>query len=154
MAENSLSYSRFSTLPVNIATHGVTAEEIKIQKGKPDKNPAASPMARSHISETRLAFARGGSDLIRLGLPTQPTVNPYAGQQRHLTLTRKLLRKLAGKIIADITSSIEVTVSDDETRSSQMGDSLRRVENMGKLLSKYSEWGEAIYLRTVTASKA
>ena len=69
MANNFVSYSRFTAMPPNIATYGATVEELKSQAGKPDANPVLSPMAASEVTQRRLSLSATGSDRMRVTPP-------------------------------------------------------------------------------------
>jgi len=88
MADNFISYSRFTALPPNISQFGVTVEEVALQKGKPDANPIHAPMAAPRVAEARLSLGANGSDRLRLENPLSPQVNPYEGPKSTLSPSR------------------------------------------------------------------
>ncbi len=152
MANNFVSYNRFTALPPNIGSFGVTVEELEIQRGKPDPNPVLSPMAAPRASEVMLALTPAGSDLLRMGNLIQPEVNPYEGAKSNLSLSRNAFRKLGGAIIGHLGhmiggSSIEANLK------GLMQDSLRRVIGMREYLGHRVKLTESIYVRSIAASK-
>ena len=75
MAENKISFNRFTALPNNIATYGSTPEELKLQAGTPDPNPSVSPMPSATPADVHLAL-----EPTRLRQATFPRAS-YTGAQ-------------------------------------------------------------------------
>jgi hypothetical protein len=107
MADNPISYNRFTQLPANVAVHGYTVEEIRSQRGKPDRNAAISPMAAPRSSAIRLFLRPSGSDQLRVGEPVEPAVDPYEGATSQLSLMRSSLAKLEGGILVDLQAQVK-----------------------------------------------
>jgi hypothetical protein len=153
MADNFISYNRFTTLPPNIADFGATVEELKSQSGKPDANPAAAPMAAPRVSRKRLSLRPAGSDEMRLSEPTEPEPDPYEGPQSVLSLSRNAARKLGGAVLGDLEKQVQVqSVLDGETRGAML-DSLRRLWAMREYMQERNQMTEGIYVRAVAASR-
>ena len=102
MANNTISYNRFSALPANIAHYGTTSEELALQKGAPDPDPVLSPMADGVVPARQLALSRAGSDKLRLANPSQPMANPYEGRKPNLVHSRHAVTKLAGPVVEQL----------------------------------------------------
>jgi len=153
MANNPVSYQRFTALPPNIAQYGNTVEEVELQRGKPDANPVLSPMAQQRVSDVRLSLAPAGSDRLRLAIPTEPDQNPYEGPRSSLVLTRSALKKLNGNILGDLQEAIQTTDLTAETKS-LMNDSIRRaLVGLGEYLGSSIRLTEGVYARCIAASK-
>ncbi|HET6344102.1 MAG TPA: hypothetical protein VFH51_04175 [Myxococcota bacterium] len=153
MADNFISYNRFTTLPPNIADFGATVEELKAQKGTPDANPAASPMAAPRVSRKRLSLRPAGSDEMRLAEPMEPEPDPYEGPQPVLSLSRNAARKLAGNVLTDLEKQVQVhSLPDAETRGAML-DSFRRILAMREYLNERNQMTEGIYVRSIAASR-
>ena len=153
MANNLVSYQRFTALPPNIAQYGSTVEELELQRGKPDPDPVLSPMPRQRVADVRLSLAPTGSDRMRLAIPTEPDQNPYEGPRSGLALTRSALAKLRGNILGDLQQAIETANLTPETRS-LMNDSIRRaLVGLGEHLGSSIALTEAVYARCIAASK-
>ncbi len=148
MADNFISYNRFTALPPNISEFGVTVEEVQLQKGAPDANPVLAPMASPRVSETRLALAPGGSDRLRLENPASPQVNPFEGPKSTLSLSRNAVKKLSSNVIADLGNVVATGANFDASMKSLMGDSLRRVNGMRDYMSHLNQMSEAVMVRT------
>lgn len=154
MADNFISYQRFAALPPDISKYGVTKEELTIQNGKPDPNPALSPMPDNHIPETRLGLRPHGSDAMRLTHPTGPEVNPHEGPQSKLSWNRKALRKMSGQIMKDIEELIDSGAIGDEALGRLMRDSLDRVDSLVQYLTQLNKMTEMIYVRSITSTRS
>lgn len=153
MADNFVSYSRFTALPPNIAEHGVTVEEIRLQRGTPNRNPLASPMPSTRLSRIRLALRPGGSDALRVGEAAAPPVDPYEGPQSELVLTRVALRKLDSGLLTDLEGQVQLQTGLPADTRSLMLDSFRRVGALKAYLGELQSMREIIYVRCVAASK-
>ena len=153
MANNIVSYNRFSSLPANISSFGATVEEINLQHGTPDPNPVAAPMASPKVPEARLALGRGGSDQIRLGGPAEPVINPYEGAQPTLVLSRKVVQKLDSGVISQLQQSVEGELVGDQNLRGLMQDSLRRVLGLREFVDGLNKMTESVYVRAIAASK-
>ena len=152
MADNFISYNRFTTLPPNIADFGSTVEELKLQRGSPDRNPALSPLPIPYASLRRLFLKPRGSDQLRLGEPDEPDVDPYEGPQSTLSLSRNALKKLNGPILTDLEQMVSGGSLTEDTRS-LMQDSFRRVLGLRAYLDDINKMTENIYVRSVAASR-
>jgi hypothetical protein len=154
MADNFISYSRFTTLPPNISDFGSTVEEVKLQRGNPDRNPTLSPLAAPRQSALRLFLKPRGSDQLRLGEPVEPGQNAYEGPQSNLGLARNALRKLQTGALVDLQGHVDSPehAGDPKTRS-LMQDSLRRVGAMRDYLGERTRMTETIYVRAVGSSR-
>ena len=153
MADNFISYSRFTALPPNISDYGATVEELQLQRGKPDANPALSPMAAPRIPAQRLFLKPRGSDQLRLGEPVEPDVDPYEGPRSVLTLTRSALRKLDSSVVAELQKLVQSGAIRDANLAALMGDSFRRVVGLREYLVQLYEMTEAIYVRSIAAGR-
>ena len=153
MANNQISYNRFTTLPSNIADYGQTVEEIKLQQGSPDANPVASPMPETGISDIQLALNRAGSDKARLNKPTEPVFNAYEGPKSNLSLTRSANQKLKGAVLRQLETIIDSGSIGDETLERQMGHSLKRVMGLSEFLDYQNNLTDKIYAMTLSVSK-
>ncbi|MEE8408345.1 MAG: hypothetical protein V3T05_01945 [Myxococcota bacterium] len=153
MADNFISYSRFTALPPIIARFGWTEEEAAATRGKPDPNPIVSPMAAPAVSEVRLSLAPTGSDKMRLAEPKGPEANPYEGQKPTLVLSRNAVRKLGGNIISNLQSLVQSGAVQDKNLRALMGDSLRRVVGLREFMVHLNQMAESVYVRSLAASK-
>ena len=153
MADNFISYNRFTALPPNIAQFGTTVEELQLQAGKPDPNPVASPMPETRVPDAKLALTRLGSDKLRLANPTQPLTNPYEGAKSNLALSRNALRRLQGAVIKDLDELVDSDPAIDPDLRGLMRDSLRRVAGMREYLGQLIQMTEQVYVRSLAASK-
>ena len=153
MAINSISYNSFTTLPSNISQYGQTVEEIKLQQGKPDADPALSPMPSTGLSDVQLALKKAGSDTNRLKGPSQPSQNPYEGPKSHLSLSRSATQKLKGAIVDDLKTLIQSGKVGDEDVQKQMDSSLQRVVGMSEFLEYQNSLTDRIYSMALSVSK-
>ncbi len=153
MADNFLSYQRFTALPPNIAQYGNTVEELQLQAGKPDPNPLASPMPDVTVAAARLSLAPSGSDKLRLAGPAQPDVNPYEGAKPNLSLSRSAVRKLEGNVVAQLGLVVQSGRDLDPNLQTLMQDSLRRVAGMREYMEHLNQMTEFVYVRSIAASK-
>ena len=87
MAENKISFNRFTALPNNIATYGSTPEELKLQAGTPDPNPSVSPMPSATPADVHLALGRLGSDQLRFQEPVTPAPNAFENNRLNLSVS-------------------------------------------------------------------
>ena len=124
--DNFNSYNRFTALPPNISQFGVTVEEVQLQKGKPDANPVAAPMADPRVAEARLSLGRSGSDLTRLQDPSRPAINPYEGARSLLHSSQNAVTKLTSPVVTDLKGAV---LASNDPNMSLMQDSLTRVGN-------------------------
>ena len=152
MADNFVSYSRFTAMPPDISRFGATVEELQLQRGNPDRNPALSPMAAPRVSMQRLFLRPRGSDQMRLAGPDEPVIDPYEGPQSTLSLSRNALRKLSGSVLVDLEAEVQASVADKETRNLML-DSFRRVIGLRAYLAEINKMTETIYVRSVAASR-
>jgi len=153
MADNFISYNRFTALPPNIAQFGNTVEEVHLQAGTPDPNPVASPMPETRVPEARLSLAAAGSDKLRLAKPLLPQVNPYEGLKSNLVLSRNALRRLQGNVLKDLDELVDGDLEVDPSLRGLMQDSLRRVASMREYLGQLIQMAEHVYVRSIAASK-
>lgn len=151
MANNFISYNRFTALPNNISDYGAGLEELRLLKGTPAKNPLAAPLAAPRRSRKLLALESAGSDEMRLAEPVEPNVDPYEGPQSTLSLSRTGAQKLDGTVLGDLQGVVE-SMSDGDTKSLMM-DSLRRVSAMRQYLGERNEMTEGIVVRSIAASR-
>jgi hypothetical protein len=153
MADNFVSYSRFTAQPSNIASYGNTVEEIKSTAGKPDANPAVSPFTSPAPAMNLLALDGAGSDLQRLGQPTQPQVNPYEGPQTTISSNRNVLAKLNAGVLPQLEQEVQKSSARDADTKGLMVDSFRRVRAMSEFLGQLNQWSETIQVRAIAASR-
>ncbi|MBI3179338.1 MAG: hypothetical protein HYZ27_06725 [Deltaproteobacteria bacterium] len=151
MADNFISYNRFTALPPVIARFGWTEEEAAAARGKPDGDPWLSPMAAPQAAESRLALAPSGSDKMRLMQPAQPEPNPYEGPKPTLVLSRSAARKLSGNVMSELTRLVQNV--DDKSLGGLMHDSLRRVAGLREYIGHLNQLAESVYVRSLAASK-
>jgi len=152
MADNFVSYNRFTALPNNIADFGASVEELKALRGRPDKNPAASPMAAPAASQRELALNPAGSDTLRLAEPREPGADPYEGPRPVWVLSRVGTKKLKRGVMADLQDVVE-QLPDSDTKSLML-DSFARIHAMGDLLGERNDMTENIYMRSLAASRS
>lgn len=151
MADNFVSFNRFTALPNNIADFGASVEELKALRGTPDKNPAASPMAAPAASRRALALVPAGSDTLRLAEPVEPGADPYEGARPVLVLSRSGAKKLKTGVLADLQDVVDDLAEGDTKRLMQ--DSFARVHAMRDLLADRNAMTENIYMRSLAASR-
>lgn len=151
MADNFISYKRFTTLPVNISDFGYTKEEVELQKGAPDANPALSPLASPRIPERQLALAPGGSDKLRLNDPPNVQVNPYEGPRPAVVVLRGAMQKLSSGVFNELKSVVQ-TVPDGTVRG-LMDDSLNRVASLNALTERTVSWMAFIESMALSTSR-
>ena len=99
MAENKISFNRFTALPNNIATYGSTPEELKLQAGTPDPNPSVSPMPSATPADVHLALGRLGSDKLRFQEPVTPAPNAFENNRLNLSVSRAATKRLKSPIL-------------------------------------------------------
>lgn len=171
MANNFVSFSRFTTMPPNIADFGSTVEELKLQAGRPDANPALSPMAASEVTAKRLALSSTGSDKMRLTLPTGVQINPYEGPKPASVLMRSALTKLKGGTFTALRDAVQRARKDDGDGDGQqqrqrdqelpndpkllelMEDSLNRVISMNALAERTLNWMNLVEAMALSSSR-
>ena len=153
MANNPVSYNRFTTLPSNIAQYGFTAEEVASQSGAPDPDPVLSPMASTQAPNTQLALSRPGSDKLRLNQPADPVFNPHEGQKPTLVLSRHAVTKLNGAVVGQLRSLVSSGAISDSQVKNQMEHSLKRVGALAEFLDYQNKLTDQIYARTLSVSK-
>jgi len=149
--DNLISFRRFSGVDPNIAQHGITVEELNT--GRPDPNPVASPMASPAVPQARLALSRLGSDRVRLAGPESPAVNPYEGPKLTLVLSRNAMKKLHGRVVADLTRLVQGGAVATGNVQGLMSDSLRRVLGMREFVETRNSWADRIQVLMVGAAK-
>ena len=152
MADNLVSYNRFTALPPVISEYGWTKEEAISTRGNPDANPAISPMASPAVSEVQLSLAPGGSDKTRLNLPSGPDVNPYEGATPSLVHSRNVVSKLGGSMIGQLENTIQSDAVPENVKG-LMQDSIRRVVGMREYLGHLNEMTESVYANAIATSK-
>jgi hypothetical protein len=153
MANNFLSFNRFTALPPIIMRFGWTEEEAAAARGKPEGNPWLSPMARPAVSDVRLALAPGGSDRIRLPQPATPDANPFEGPKPTLVLSRNAVKKLAGNVVGELHRFVQGGAVEDKGLQALMLDSMRRVNGLREFMDHLNQMTETIYVRSLAASK-
>ncbi|OGQ89094.1 MAG: hypothetical protein A2289_22770 [Deltaproteobacteria bacterium RIFOXYA12_FULL_58_15] len=153
MANNFLSYNRFTTLPPVIMRYGWTEEEAAATRGKPDPNPLHSPMAASAATEVKLALVPAGSDKMRLAGPGEPKQNPYEGPKMTLGLSRNAVKKLSGNVIGQLQHLVQGNAINDPNLRALMGDSIRRVVGLREYMDHLNRLTEGVYVRSIAASK-
>lgn len=169
MANNFISYSRFTAMPPNIATYGSTVEELKSQAGKPDANPIHSPMALSEVTQRRLSLSASGSDKMRLTLPTGVAINPYEGPKPVSVLMRTALAKLRGGTFTALRDAVQRARKDggdqqqgrdqrdqlpsDPKLLELMDDSLNRVISMNALADRTLAWMTFVESMALSSSR-
>ena len=153
MANNTISYNRFSALPANIAHYGTTSEELALQKGAPDPDPVLSPMADSIVPAKQLALSRAGSDKLRLTNPSQPMANPYEGRKPNLVHSRHAVTKLAGPVVDQLKNLVNTGEVVEGNVQHQMMHSLKRVASLTAFLDQQNKMVDTIYARTLSVSK-
>ncbi len=153
MANNFISYNRFTALPPVISRFGWTAEEAESTRGKPDPNPMLSPMPSVAVPETRLALAPGGSDKLRLNTPLRPEVNPFEGPKPTLVHSRNVARKLSGNVVGEIQRLVQGGAVADGNLQALMSDSIRRVAGLREFLGHLNSLTEGVYARSLATSK-
>ena len=153
MADNFISYNRFTTLPPIIMRFGWTEEEAAATRGKPDPNPLHSPMPTTAVAETKLSLAPSGSDKMRLTDPTAPQANPYEGPKPTLVLSRNAVSKMSGNIIGQLQQLVQSGLVRDKNLQTLMLDSIRRVAGLREFMGHLNQMTEGIYVRSLAASK-
>ena len=153
MANNPISYNRFTALPSNIAQYGYTQEEVASQRGTPDPDPVLSPMAQVEKPNAQLALARPGSDKLRLNQPQDPVYNPYEGQKPTLVLSRHAVTKLNGAVVGQLKSLVASGSISDPQVKTQMEHSLKRIGALAEFLDYQNQLTDQIYARTLSVSK-
>ena len=145
MANNRISYRRFTGNLENIAVVGYTPEEVQLQHGKPDPNPLLNPMAAPKLPAIRLGLEPTGSDRLRLGSPTEPEENPYEGPRSWLVLGRSAVRKMQGGVVRQLRQLVSTP---------EMEASLSRLHGLSDSLQGYLAMGERIQAMQSGANKA
>ena len=153
MANNFLSFNRFTALPPIIARFGWTEEEAAATRGKPEGNPWLSPMAKNAVSDVRLALIPGGSDKVRLPQPTTPQTNPYEGPKPTLVLSRNAVKKLSGNVVGELHKLVQGGAVKDKSLQTLMLDSMRRVNGLREFMDHLNQMTETVYVRSLAASK-
>jgi hypothetical protein len=153
MANNFLSFNRFTALPPVIMRFGWTEEEAAATRGKPEGNPWLSPMAKPAVAETRLSLAPGGSDKVRLPQPATPQANPYEGPKPTLVLSRNAVKKLSGNVVGELQKLVVGGAVSDKTLQTLMLDSMRRVTGLREFMDHLNQMAETVYVRSLAASK-
>ncbi len=170
MANNFVSFSRFTTMPPNIADFGSTVEELKLQAGRPDANPVLSPMAASEVTQRRLSLSATGSDKMRLSVPTNATVNPFEGPKPASVLMRSALTKLKGGTFTALRDAVQRARKDEGEGDGQqqqrdrelpndpkllelMEDSLNRVISMNALAERTLNWMNLVEAMALSSSR-
>jgi hypothetical protein len=150
MANNALSFNRFTTLPANIAEYGATKEELALQRGTPDPNPVHSAMPARHVSETRLSLSPTGSDNARLARPLEPNQNPFQGPRRLVVLSRRAIKKLESAILEELLPVIE---DSEEQNLANMRQSLRCTVGMREQARTLNTWAEQVEVEALSGSR-
>ena len=150
--DNLISFSRFFADP-NIAQHGATVEEFKLQRGNPNPDPILSPMAAPALSEVRLALLPTGSDQLRLVGPAQPEADPYTGPQKTIFLNRNALRKLQGRVLGELQQLVKAGIVADGNLQNLMLDSINRVVGMREFVGHLTAMAESVMVNSLAASK-
>jgi hypothetical protein len=151
MANNFVSYNRFTRLPDNISDYGAGIDELRLAKGRPETNTAITPMAAPRRSRRLLALQAAGSDELRLDEPENPQVDPYDGPQSTLSLSRTGTQKLGGAVLGDLQGVVEA-MGPSDTRSLML-DSFNRVAALRDALGDFNKMTEAITVRAIAASR-
>ncbi len=153
MANDLVSYQRFTTLPPNNARFGATVEELQLQRGRPDPDPSLSPLPDRRISAARLALAPAGSDRLRLAVTSAPEPDPREGPRSTLALTRRALDKLSGDVAGDLQRAIPAAAVTPESRA-VMNDAIRRaLEGLCEHLRTSVRLAEGVHARCLAAAK-
>jgi hypothetical protein len=147
MADNFISYKRFTALPTDIAQYGSTTQElVQHTKGAPPANPVAAPDATPRATEAVLGLHRAGSDNMRLGeLPT-PAYNPYEGQKRDYEQIRRVLAKFDTQLLDHLRNAVASANISPEHRV-LMEDSMRRKKYLEDFLREQLKRTQGIYNR-------
>ncbi len=154
MADNSISYNRFTALPPNVADYGATVEELKLPRGTPDKNPSVSPLPNPRVSQRRLALRARGSDQMRLAEPREPEVDPYEGPGSVLSLSRDALGKLAGPVLAGVQEAVGHSVQVPPQVRDLMLESARRASLLADFLHQQVQMAQNIQSRAAAARRS
>lgn len=154
MADNPISYNRFTALPPNVADYGATVEELKLPRGTPDKNPAVSPLPNPRVSQRRLALKARGSDQMRLAEPQEPVVDPYEGPGSVLSLSRDALGKLAGPVLAGVREAVGHSGRVPPQVRELMMESARRAALLGDFLREQVQMAQGIQARAAAARRS
>jgi len=153
MANNSISYQRFTALPPNISNFGVTLEELALVRGKPQGDPVLAPMASPRATEARLALVRGGSDRLRMAAPVEPMQNPYEGHRSTLFLSRSAVQKMQGHVLTHLQRLVQSGNVGEASVQNLMVDSLRRIVGLREFVGDLNRMAEHVYVRSIAASK-
>ena len=153
MAENKISFNRFTAFPNNIATYGSTPEELKLQAGTPDPNPSVSPMPSATPADVHLALGRLGSDKLRFQEPVTPAPNAFENNRLNLSVSRAATKRLKSPILRQMSDLIGSGQLGNEKMSMQMAHSLERVRKLSEFLDYQNKLTDAVYARTVSNAR-
>lgn len=150
MADNAISFRRFTQLPNNISEDGgLSLEEIKLNRGAPPKNPVAAPMAAPRASRRRLALGRAGSDDLRLDEPQEPEQNPYEGPASVLGLLRSGSKKLAHPVLGEL-GQVVASMPQADVKANMQG-SFAAIRQLGAQIDELKAMGDFIFVRMLGA---
>ncbi len=145
MANNSISYNRFTALPANIANFGQTAEEISLQRGTPETDTRIAPMAAPAEPAQKLALDRLGSDRFRLAGPGRPVENPFEGPKSNLVHSRNAVKKLRSAVVDRLSEVVGAEDVATPALRAQMNHSLERVRGLAEFLDYQNQLTDRIY---------
>jgi hypothetical protein len=147
MADNFISYNRFTALPHDIAKYGSTTQElVQHTKGVVHANPAAAPDAAPRVTESVLGLQREGSDTMRLGELPVPSYNPYEGQKRDYDQIRRVLAKFDTQLLELLKHAVSAAQISPEHKV-LMEDSMRRKKYLEDFLREQLKRTQGIYNR-------
>jgi hypothetical protein len=110
-------------------------------------------MASPRETAPVLALQRTGSDNQRLGSPHQPGFNPYDGPKSTWLLSRNAVTKLNGNVVGMLHQIVQSGDAGDGKLQARMLDSIKRVHGLREYLKHLNDMTEAVYVRSVAASK-
>jgi hypothetical protein len=152
MADHLMSYTRFTALPNNLSEVLPSAEEIKLTRGKPDRNPVASPMASTRITGKKLALEPQDTYNLSLGKSPQSVADPFLGPESGFSGMNELIRKLSHPVLEQLTHYLQgKTALDAEQRRIQQ--SLGIVGRLVKKLASTQSMVDHVAVRMVIGNR-
>ncbi|MEW5849499.1 MAG: hypothetical protein AB2A00_11830 [Myxococcota bacterium] len=141
--------------PVSNPTLGITAEEIRVQKPTPPKDPSIQPIPEARATE--FLAPTTNSEHLRLSPPA--AANPLAtavGPQHDHIMVRVALGKARGANAQDLHKYLQSAEAAalPEDRRNQMKASLAREQALMTLMRSVHEMQEGIYARVIGTSEA